>query len=126
MWRSSAVVFPTHTDLLAQFPIHIHHAIAQRVAQRVALITGSSSGIGRVTAISLAANGWNVILSGRRESELQETAQMCAEKAQGGVTTLAVPGDVGQEENVKAMFDMIKEVGLVIQRGFSLDLIAWD
>src|SRR3954447_4681800 len=57
-------------------------------AQRVALVTGSSSGIGRVTAISLAANGWNVILSGRRESELQETARLCAERAQGGVTTL--------------------------------------
>jgi NAD(P)-dependent dehydrogenase (short-subunit alcohol dehydrogenase family) len=80
------------------------------ISQPVALVTGSSSGIGRLTAISLAAKGWNVILSGRRETELKETAKMCEEKAKEGVTSLIVPGDVGREENVKVLFQRIKEV----------------
>jgi NAD(P)-dependent dehydrogenase (short-subunit alcohol dehydrogenase family) len=80
------------------------------ITQPVALVTGSSSGIGRLTAISLAAKGWNVILSGRRESELKETAKMCAEKAKEGVTSVIVPGDVGKEENVKVLFGRIKEI----------------
>ncbi len=90
--------------------IHSMTATTQRVAQRVALVTGSSSGIGRLTAISLSANGWNVVLSGRREAELKETAKMCAEKAQNGVTSLVSSGDVGKEENVKVLFERIREV----------------
>jgi NAD(P)-dependent dehydrogenase (short-subunit alcohol dehydrogenase family) len=73
---------------------------------RVALITGASSGIGRVTAIALSKSGWNVVLSGRREAELEETAKQCAQD----VKTLCVSGDVSVEENVKALFDKTKEV----------------
>jgi NAD(P)-dependent dehydrogenase (short-subunit alcohol dehydrogenase family) len=77
---------------------------------RVALITGSSSGIGRLTAISLAKQGWNVVVSGRRQSELEETARLCKENGKEGTSTLVVAGDVGDEGNVKRLFGRIEEV----------------
>jgi NAD(P)-dependent dehydrogenase (short-subunit alcohol dehydrogenase family) len=44
------------------------------VPERVALITGGGAGIGRATAEVFAANGWRVMISGRREAPLAEVA----------------------------------------------------
>jgi NAD(P)-dependent dehydrogenase (short-subunit alcohol dehydrogenase family) len=43
---------------------------------KVAVISGATSGIGRATAIGLAAAGYRVAILGRRESELAETARL--------------------------------------------------
>jgi 3-hydroxy acid dehydrogenase / malonic semialdehyde reductase len=45
------------------------------MAQKIALVTGASSGIGRATAVQLAQNGYKVIITGRRQEQLQELAQ---------------------------------------------------
>lgn len=45
---------------------------------KVALVTGASGGIGRATAIALSAQGATLVLTGRREGALQETAEACA------------------------------------------------
>ncbi|GAB2548829.1 SDR family oxidoreductase [Rufibacter soli] len=45
------------------------------MAQKIALVTGASSGIGRATAVQLAQNGYKVIITGRRQEKLQELAQ---------------------------------------------------
>lgn len=82
---------------------------------KVAIVTGASSGIGRTTAIALCEAGWDVVLSARRETELQETARLCKEARGGtlkGEITLVVPGDVTKEEDVSNLFICaLKEYG---------------
>jgi len=48
---------------------------------RWVLVSGASSGIGRAIAVALAASGARVVLMGRREDQLQVTAQLCGEAA---------------------------------------------
>jgi NAD(P)-dependent dehydrogenase (short-subunit alcohol dehydrogenase family) len=45
--------------------------------QRVAIVTGASSGIGRQTAVALARRGFALVIAARRRAELQHTAAMC-------------------------------------------------
>lgn len=67
---------------------------------RVALITGAGSGIGRATALALLADGYRVVLAGRRREALEDTA------AESGVAehALAVPTDVTNPDSVAALF----------------------
>lgn len=75
--------------------------------KRVALVTGSSSGIGRAEAIALAKAGYNVVVNySRSESEARKTAAACE---QAGAKVLVLQCDVGQEASVAAMFDQIRE-----------------
>lgn len=54
--------------------------------QRIALITGASSGIGKATAQAFAQNGINLILCGRRQERLDELKTELSELV--NVTTL--------------------------------------
>jgi NAD(P)-dependent dehydrogenase (short-subunit alcohol dehydrogenase family) len=74
------------------------------MAQRVAVITGAGSGIGRSSALALLADGYAVALAGRRKDALEETAAM----AKGG-TPLVVPTDVREPDAVAALFAKVKE-----------------
>ena len=71
---------------------------------KVALVTGAGSGIGRASAVALAADGWSLVLAGRRAAELEATAA-----ALGGAAALAVPTDVGDPAAVRALFARTKE-----------------
>ena len=74
------------------------------MVDRVAVITGAGSGIGRASALALCQDGWSVALLGRRKDALDETAGL----AKGG-KTFAVPTDVSKPEAVVAAFAAIKE-----------------
>jgi 3-oxoacyl-[acyl-carrier protein] reductase len=76
-------------------------------SKRVALVTGSSTGIGRAMAVALAKAGYDVAVNySRSEQEANETARACE---QVGATTLLVRCDVADEAGVSAMIDAIKE-----------------
>jgi NAD(P)-dependent dehydrogenase (short-subunit alcohol dehydrogenase family) len=70
---------------------------------KIAMITGAGSGVGRATAKALAAQGWSCALVGRKQDALEETAH--ALKGD----TLVAPGDVGDPAQVKAIFAKIKD-----------------
>jgi NAD(P)-dependent dehydrogenase (short-subunit alcohol dehydrogenase family) len=71
-----------------------------RLSGRRALITGGGTGIGRGTAELFAREGAQVMVSGRRQAELEETVGLC-EKA-GGRAAL-VQGDVAKPEDAERM-----------------------
>lgn len=75
------------------------------MTQKVALVTGAGSGIGRAAALALQQSGYHVVLAGRRAGELDATAS--AAKAGGG-TILAVPTDVTDPAAVAALFAKAK------------------
>ncbi|MEM9255811.1 MAG: SDR family NAD(P)-dependent oxidoreductase [Pseudomonadota bacterium] len=53
----------------------------RQLEQKIAIVTGASSGIGRVTAVSLAKAGVTVVLVARREPLLQEVVEECRNHA---------------------------------------------
>ena len=72
---------------------------------KIALITGASAGIGKASAIALAAAGWSVVLAGRRKDLLDAVAK---EVEAHGAQALAVATDVANEASVAALFAATK------------------
>ena len=73
---------------------------------KVAIITGAGSGIGRETALALLRAGYAVALAGRRVERLEETMQGAGE---AGSRALAVPTDVADPDSIRALFAKTKE-----------------
>lgn len=74
-----------------------------RLHEKVALVTGASSGIGRATAKLFAAEGAKVVLGARRDAELQSLVREI--EAAGG-TAVALAGDVRSEAYAKALVEL--------------------
>ena len=74
---------------------------------KVALVTGAGTGIGKAVALALMAAGYSVVLAGRRLEPLQ---QVVRESGQLAASLRAVPvvTDVSQPESVAALFKQIK------------------
>ena len=70
----------------------------------VAVVTGGGSGIGAATVRALAADGWSVVLAGRRRAPLDAVAGEVAAQ-HPDATLLPVPADVSDEGDVRALFD---------------------
>ncbi len=76
------------------------------MADRVALVTGAGTGIGRAAAVALAGEGFAVVLAGRRPEPLEETAGLVRER---GAEALSVPTDVTDAAAVRRLFATIEE-----------------
>ncbi|MFH2133382.1 MAG: SDR family NAD(P)-dependent oxidoreductase [bacterium] len=73
-----------------------------RLTDKVAIITGASSGIGKATALLFAKEGATVVLADVNESALQD---IVSEIGQNGGTALAKKTDVSIEAEVKSLVD---------------------
>jgi NAD(P)-dependent dehydrogenase (short-subunit alcohol dehydrogenase family) len=75
--------------------------------QRVAVVTGAGTGIGKAVALSLMREGYAAVLAGRRKEKLQETA---GEGSSTGAKSLVVPTDVSDPHSIKSLFAKTKEI----------------
>jgi len=74
--------------------------------EKVALVTGAGSGIGRATALALLREGYSVVLAGRRRDALEQTTAAAGPHA---ARALAVPTDVADPAAVEALFAHIRQ-----------------
>ena len=79
---------------------------------RIALVTGAGSGIGRAASLALRGAGFDVVLAGRRPDALEQTASLGGKEG-----FLVFPADIAAEEEVDALFEAIR------QRHGRLDLL---
>ncbi len=73
---------------------------------KVAVVTGAGSGIGRATALAFLNDGWRCALVGRRKEALEET--LAAAGANRG-RALSVPTDICDPQSVQALFERVKQ-----------------
>ena len=74
------------------------------MTNRIAVITGAGTGIGRAAAVALAADAWTIVAAGRRAEPLDETLAGLS-----GDGHLAVPTDVADADAVEALFEATVE-----------------
>ncbi len=86
------------------------------IADKIAIVTGASSGIGKATAIALFADGWNVVFAGRRLDRLEQAIAEAAETHRGQAReaapaprALAVQTDVTSQDSVRNLFARTRE-----------------
>ncbi|SOC89565.1 NADP-dependent 3-hydroxy acid dehydrogenase YdfG [Curtobacterium sp. 314Chir4.1] len=96
--------------------------------QRVLWITGGGSGMGAASARAAAADGWTVVVSGRRPEALDEV--VAAIRADGG-SARALPLDVSDDDAVRAARDAVlaehgRLDGLVLAAGLNVPRRRWD
>jgi NAD(P)-dependent dehydrogenase (short-subunit alcohol dehydrogenase family) len=75
----------------------------QKLAGKIAVITGGNSGIGLATAKRFVEEGAQVVITGRREKELKEAAALIGRN----VTTVA--GDISRLEDLDRLYAVVKE-----------------
>lgn len=77
------------------------------VKGRIALVTGGGTGVGKAVATGLARAGWRVVISGRRQSVLDEAAAAIVGGTGGEVVGFSA--DVGDPASVSALFKAIED-----------------
>ena len=73
---------------------------------KVALVTGAGTGVGKAAALALLKDGYRVALAGRRKDPLEKTV---SDAGAAGKQALVVPTDIGKPEAVRALFAKTKQ-----------------
>lgn len=87
-------------------------ATQQKAARRTALITGASAGIGLAFANLLAEQGFDLVLTARRQEQLRQIATKL--EKQFGIRTWVIPGDLADLNAPQLIFDATQTHGLAI------------
>ena len=74
---------------------------------KIALVTGSSKGIGRATALRLAQSGADIVINYRSKASTAEEVKVCIEEM--GRRCITIQADVSQEEDVSRLFTKANE-----------------
>ena len=77
--------------------------MAGKLDGKVAVVTGGNSGIGLATARRFAAEGAKVVITGRRQAELDRAV------AEVGHGAIGVQGDVSKLSDLDRLYDTVKE-----------------
>src|SRR3954466_11629659 len=100
VWGSAAVAIARHDSLPGPMPSQV---FADGLLDgQVAVVTGGGSGLGRATAVELAACGAHVVVAGRRQEPLDETAALCED---GRCSAIAC--DIREEAEVAGFVDRV-------------------
>ena len=81
------------------------------MTKKIAVVTGASSGIGKATAVALAADGWHVVAAARRADRLEELVE--AISATGG-SAEAIELDVTHEDSVVGFASRVPHCDLLV------------
>lgn len=81
-------------------------------ADRTALVTGASSGIGAALAREIAMDQYDVVLTARREERLRDLADEL--EAKNGVTATVIPQDLTAEKAGEELFERVNNQGIEI------------
>ena len=65
--------------------------------RRVAVVTGSSKGIGKAIALEFANAGYSVVINARKEEELNQAAKDISNSIKDAGRIVSIPGDISQE-----------------------------
>jgi NAD(P)-dependent dehydrogenase (short-subunit alcohol dehydrogenase family) len=72
---------------------------------KVAIVTGAGTGIGKAVALALLKDGYRAVLAGRRKEPLEKAVA----ESGAGARALAMPADVSDPQSVRALFTKAKE-----------------
>jgi NAD(P)-dependent dehydrogenase (short-subunit alcohol dehydrogenase family) len=70
--------------------------------KQIAVVTGAGRGVGRITAITLAKQGWVVVVAGRDKVAIDAVAK------EAGGESVGIVCDVSDPESVKSLFAQVK------------------
>lgn len=83
------------------------------LAGKIAVVTGSTAGIGRAIATGLAKTGATVVINGRTESRVLETLKEVAELVPGS-NLIGVTADVSTEEGCARLFEQVPKTDILV------------
>ena len=86
-----------------------HHKAIWRKAmekdQKISIVTGAGTGVGKAASLALAHDGWTVVLAGRRKAPIEEVANKIKT---GGGNAIAITTDTADPKSVRKLFKETK------------------